>query len=97
MVLDIDAYLERIRWRDDRRPTLFAAVLEALGFQPVRHTARVVLYLPRTASPRTHMLLTVAVEGGRFVVDPGFGGFAPRRPSLTGSCCERRRRTAPFR
>ncbi|TMG83178.1 MAG: arylamine N-acetyltransferase [Betaproteobacteria bacterium] len=31
--------------------TLFAAALEQVGFAPVRHTARVVLLAPRTASP----------------------------------------------
>lgn len=60
--------------------TLFAAVLEKLGFQPVRHTARVVLIVPRTASPRTHMFLTVPLADGTFVVDPGFGALAPRVP-----------------
>lgn len=60
--------------------TLFAAALETLGFQPVRHTARVVLFVPRAASPRTHMFLTVPVAEGTFVVDPGFGAFAPRVP-----------------
>lgn len=60
--------------------TLFAAALEVLGFAPVRHTARVVLFVPRTAAPRAHMFLTVACDGGRFVVDPGFGSRAPRFP-----------------
>ena len=59
---------------------LFAAVLDQLGFQPVRHTARVVLFAPRTASPRTHMFLTVPLADGTFVVDPGFGTLAPRVP-----------------
>jgi N-hydroxyarylamine O-acetyltransferase len=62
--------------------TLFAAVLSALGFDPVAHAARVVLNAPRDASPRTHMFLTVAVDGDRFVVDPGFGRMAPRVPLL---------------
>ncbi len=60
--------------------TLFAAMLESIGFEPVRHTARVVLMAPRTASPRTHMFLTVPVPEGTFVVDPGFGALAPRVP-----------------
>lgn len=60
--------------------TLFAAVLETAGFAPVRHTARVVLFVPRTQAARTHMLLTVACDGGRFVVDPGFGSRAPPFP-----------------
>jgi N-hydroxyarylamine O-acetyltransferase len=60
--------------------TLFAAALEALGFAPVRHSARVVLVSPRTEVPRTHMLLTVALVEGTFVLDPGFGGLAPDVP-----------------
>src|SRR4051794_6880189 len=39
--------------------TLFAAVLDRLGFAPVRHTARVVLVVPRHLAPRGHMLVTV--------------------------------------
>jgi N-hydroxyarylamine O-acetyltransferase len=60
--------------------TLFAAVLEALGFAPVRHLARVTLLLARTEAPRTHMFLRVPLAEGTFVVDPGFGGLAPRVP-----------------
>jgi N-hydroxyarylamine O-acetyltransferase len=60
--------------------TLFAAVLEDLGFAPLRHAARVVLVSPRTQSPRTHMFLSVPLSEGRFVVDPGFGGPAPQFP-----------------
>jgi N-hydroxyarylamine O-acetyltransferase len=60
--------------------TLFAAVLEALGFRPLKHSARVTLVNPRDASPRTHMFLTLQFDGAAFVVDPGFGGLAPRFP-----------------
>ena len=60
--------------------TLFAAALEAIGFEPSRHTARVVVVAPRNASPRTHMFLTVSLPEGTFVVDPGFGALAPRVP-----------------
>ena len=60
--------------------TLLAAVLEELGFQPVRHSARVVLVSPRTQSPRAHMFLTVKLAEGTFVVDPGFGGGAAQFP-----------------
>ena len=60
--------------------TLLAAMLEAIGFAIVRHTARVVLYTSRTQAPRTHMFLTVDVDGRTFVVDPGFGGLAPDAP-----------------
>jgi N-hydroxyarylamine O-acetyltransferase len=60
--------------------TLFAAVLEQLGFRPARHAARVVLYAARTEVPRTHMFLTVPLAEATFVVDPGFGGLAPLLP-----------------
>jgi N-hydroxyarylamine O-acetyltransferase len=60
--------------------TLFAAVLDATGFAPARHIARVVMVLPRETSPRTHMFLTVSLPEGTFVVDPGFGSLAPRVP-----------------
>jgi len=60
--------------------TLFAAVLEALGFRPVRHAARVVLFAPHTEVPRSHMFLTVPVDGATFVVDPGFGAFTAGFP-----------------
>ncbi len=60
--------------------TLFAAALERLGFEPVRHSARVIVFAPVSQSPRTHMFLTVAVEGARYVLDPGFGPFGSRLP-----------------
>jgi N-hydroxyarylamine O-acetyltransferase len=60
--------------------TLFSAVLETLGFQPVRQAARVVLFAPPTEAPRSHMFLTVPIEGATFVVDPGFGPFAASVP-----------------
>jgi N-hydroxyarylamine O-acetyltransferase len=60
--------------------TLLAAALEALGFEAARHTARVVLVMPRAQSPRTHMFLTVPLDEGSFVLDPGLGGYAPRVP-----------------
>ena len=60
--------------------SLLAAVLDELGFAPVRHTARVVLFAPRHASARTHMFLKVSLAEGTFVADPGFGALAPRMP-----------------
>jgi N-hydroxyarylamine O-acetyltransferase len=60
--------------------TLFRAALEHVGFQPVSHSARVVMVAPRSASPRTHMFLTVSVLGEAFVIDPGFGGHGPLVP-----------------
>jgi N-hydroxyarylamine O-acetyltransferase len=131
--LNLDAYLERIRWRGElrvdlatltgllrahvlhipfdnldvllRRPiridleglqqklvgsrrggycfehaSLFAAVLESIGFDPVRHSARVVLFAPPSVAASTHMYLTVPLDDGEFVVDPGFGPYASRAP-----------------
>lgn len=60
--------------------TLFAAVLEAVGFTPSRHAARVVLFAPRSETPRTHMFLTVPIGRTTFVVDPGFGPFTSPVP-----------------
>ena len=60
--------------------TLFAAALEALGFRPARHSARVLLVSARHESPRTHMFLTVPVAQGTYVLDPGFGGPAATFP-----------------
>jgi N-hydroxyarylamine O-acetyltransferase len=60
--------------------TLFAAVLEKLGFKPVRHSARVTLFEPRTVSGRTHMFLSVSIGRETVVIDPGFGLQAPRLP-----------------
>ena len=60
--------------------TLFQAVLERIGFNPVAHAARVVVMVPRHQSPRTHMFLTVEIEGERFVIDPGFGGHTALLP-----------------
>ncbi|MET9404084.1 arylamine N-acetyltransferase [Kitasatospora sp. NPDC002965] len=56
--------------------TLFAAVLEQVGFEVTRLTGRVRLGArPGEVRPRTHMVLAVRVpgEGGRHLVDVGFG------------------------
>ena len=60
--------------------TLFAAVLEKLGFAPLLHSARVILFSPLTVAARSHMFLTVETESTRYVIDPGFGLLAPRLP-----------------
>jgi N-hydroxyarylamine O-acetyltransferase len=61
--------------------TLFHAALEHAGFAPMLHSARVVLFRrPRTASPRTHMFLSVTLDGRTYVLDPGFGGHGPLAP-----------------
>jgi N-hydroxyarylamine O-acetyltransferase len=60
--------------------TLVAAVLEQLGLPVARHSARVTMMTPRDKAPRTHMFLTV----GDVMIDPGFGGYAPRVPIPIG-------------
>lgn len=60
--------------------TLLAAALEALGFKLMRHTARVIVFQPREASPRAHMFLTVSLPEGTFIADPGFGPWSARVP-----------------
>jgi N-hydroxyarylamine O-acetyltransferase len=52
---------------------LFARVLESLGFQVERLTARVRMGYD-AVRPRTHMLLAVETEGERWIADVGFGG-----------------------
>ena len=79
--LDLDGIQEKlVRGRRGgycfEHAILFAAAVERLGFSTMRHSARVVLFFPRTETPRTHMFLTVSLPQGRFVVDPGFGGAA---------------------
>jgi N-hydroxyarylamine O-acetyltransferase len=65
--------------------TLLLAGLQQLGFQPVAHAARVIQMRPRSEAPLTHMFVTVQMAGGTLVLDPGFGGHAPRVPvPLTG-------------
>lgn len=56
--------------------SLMHAALETLGFAPVRHASRVVLFEPRHESVRQHMFLTVSIGNVRYVIDPGFGPFA---------------------
>jgi N-hydroxyarylamine O-acetyltransferase len=66
--------------------SLMHAALEAIGFAPVRHASRVVLFEPRHESVRQHMFLTVAISGVTYVIDPGFGPFACPHPiPLDGS------------
>jgi N-hydroxyarylamine O-acetyltransferase len=60
--------------------TLFQAVLERLGLDVKAHSARVTMVGTKQTSPRTHMLLSIDVPEGAFVLDPGFGGVAPLVP-----------------
>jgi N-hydroxyarylamine O-acetyltransferase len=60
--------------------SLMHAALEAIGFAPVRHCSRVVLFEPRHESVRQHMFLTINIDGAGYVIDPGFGPFACTSP-----------------
>jgi N-hydroxyarylamine O-acetyltransferase len=53
--------------------TLFAAVLETMGFRVTRLAARVRMGATEVR-PRSHMLLAVAMDGERWLADVGFGG-----------------------
>jgi N-hydroxyarylamine O-acetyltransferase len=70
--------------------TLFAAVLEALGFGVTRLAARVRVGAQGGVRPRTHMLLLVDVPGEsrQFLADVGFGsigGLLEAIPLTAGS------------
>jgi N-hydroxyarylamine O-acetyltransferase len=60
--------------------TLFQAALRAMGVETTAHAARVLLVAPKAEAPRTHMFLTVALDGVTWVLDPGFGGPGPVVP-----------------
>jgi N-hydroxyarylamine O-acetyltransferase len=60
--------------------TLFSAALRALGFEVRTLEARVRPPGSRVALPRTHMVLSVAAGGSRWLADVGFGGDGPLRP-----------------
>jgi N-hydroxyarylamine O-acetyltransferase len=60
--------------------TLFAAVLTAIGFSPTTHASRVTVFKPFGQQPRTHMFLTVTLNGETYAVDPGFGPFGCPAP-----------------
>jgi N-hydroxyarylamine O-acetyltransferase len=59
---------------------LFSHVLNALGFKVIGLVAAVLWNAPKDAiPPRTHMLLRVDLEEGRYIADVGFGAL-----TLTG-------------
>jgi N-hydroxyarylamine O-acetyltransferase len=58
---------------------LLATALETIGFNVTRLAARVRLGSTRI-SPRTHMLLTVNLDGARWIADVGFGEQTPLQP-----------------
>jgi N-hydroxyarylamine O-acetyltransferase len=60
--------------------TLFAAVLEEIGFPVTRLAARVRLGATAAITSRAHMLLAVQADGRRWLADVGFGGDALLHP-----------------
>jgi N-hydroxyarylamine O-acetyltransferase len=61
---------------------LFARMLEAFGFAVTGLSARVKWGAPvdAPARPRTHMALSVLIDGEAWLVDVGFGGPGPASP-----------------
>lgn len=53
--------------------TIFAAVLERLGYDVRRRLGRVGDPAPGTQQGRTHMVVEVLLDGDRLLCDPGFG------------------------
>ena len=83
--LDLDSLYEKIVVAGRggycfEQSTLLAAALSHLGFAPVAHAARVISIRPKTEAPRTHMFLTVPVDGVTYMLDPGYGGYGPLVP-----------------
>lgn len=61
--------------------TLLQAVLRDLGFAVTGLAARVLWNRPEdTVSARTHMVLTVNIEGQTYLADAGFGGMTLTAP-----------------
>jgi N-hydroxyarylamine O-acetyltransferase len=67
--------------------TLFSAVLESLGFDVSRLAARV-RFGSTAIRPRSHMLLSVNVDGQPWLVDVGFGGEGLLYPIPIRDCEE---------
>lgn len=59
--------------------TLLAGALTALGYGPRNHLARV-RNGAAEGGARSHLAMTVEVEGARWLVDAGFGGHGPLAP-----------------
>ena len=72
--------------------------LEALGFRVTGLAARVLWNAPEGAvAPRSHMLLLVDLDGGRYVVDAGFGGVTLTGPLRLEADIEQATPHEPFR
>lgn len=76
--------------------TVFAAVLERLGFDVRRHLGRVGDPATGTVQGRTHMTVEVRLDGERLLCDPGFGMSLVRPVPLTDGA-ESDQRGWPYR
>ncbi len=77
---------------------LLKHVLDALGFRVTGLAARVLWNMPEgTVPPRSHMLLLVDLDGGRYVVDAGFGGVTLTDPLRLEIDIEQATPHEPFR
>lgn len=60
---------------------LFRQILDETGFEVTPHLARVVWGRAEPdATPQTHMLLTLTIDGVRYLADVGFGGVSLTAP-----------------
>ncbi len=77
---------------------LLKHALDALGFCVTGLAARVLWNMPEGAvPPRSHMLLLVDLDGGRYVVDVGFGGVTLTGPLRLEIDIEQTTPHEPFR
>lgn len=64
---------------------LLGRALAALGFETRALLARVWLFAPEDAPPRTHTLQLVMLDGAPWIADAGFGGsYCPPMPLIAG-------------
>jgi len=76
---------------------LFAHALRAIGFNVIELAARVLWNVPAgAATPRVHMLLSVELDGRRYLTDAGFGGNVLTAPLLLDSVDEQATPHEPF-
>ena len=64
--------------------TLFLAILRQMEFRVLPREARVRAGSPAAVRPRTHMVLTVEVDGEPWLADVGFGGEGLLEPVRVG-------------
>jgi len=77
---------------------LFMHVLRALGFEVRGLGARVLWGAAEgTITPRAHMLLSIDLDGRRYIADVGFGGTTPTAPLDLDCASEQATPHEPFR